>query len=172
MAAGNTYEAIATQTLGSGATSVSFTSIPSTYTDLVFVTQLATATNDISLLLTINNDNGANYSSTRLAGSPAGATSSRGTATSSIDLTYQVGSGTSLNFPTFNTIHFMNYANTTTYKTILTRGGSTNNSSAMESRAYVSLWRNTAAINRLDIACGGANILTGSTFSLYGIKAA
>ena len=64
-------------------------------------------------------------------------------------------------------VHFMNYANTTTYKTVLTR--SNNASRAVET--LVSTWRSTAAINSIEYYASG-NFDTGSTFNLYGITAA
>jgi hypothetical protein len=66
-------------------------------------------------------------------------------------------------------INVMNYANTTTYKTSISRG----NNSANRVRAYVALWRNTAAITSIQIITNGAiNFATGSTFTLYGIASA
>ena len=69
---------------------------------------------------------------------------------------------------TSNTIDIMNYSNATTFKTCLVRAGAANNSTL----ATVGLWRNTAAITSVSITCDGANFVIGSTFSLYGIKAA
>jgi hypothetical protein len=63
MAAGNTYEAIATQTLGSAAASVTFSSIPGTYTDLVIVcTPLRVTAGAEELVFQFNSDTGSNYS--------------------------------------------------------------------------------------------------------------
>ncbi len=64
-------------------------------------------------------------------------------------------------------INVMNYSNTTTYKTILSR------SSDLYTEASVNLWRNTAAITSIIIGAQGAYTFSaGSTFTLYGIKAA
>jgi hypothetical protein len=65
MAAGNTYVAIAEQTLGTAAASVTFSSIPGTYTDLVLVISAQDTTNN-SFALICNSDTGTNYSRTRL----------------------------------------------------------------------------------------------------------
>jgi hypothetical protein len=63
----------------------------------------------------------------------------------------------------------MNYSNTTTNKTILSRINNAENSTV----ARVTLWRNTAAISTIFLTEGnGANFIAGSTFTLYGIKAA
>jgi len=66
----------------------------------------------------------------------------------------------------------MNYSNTTTYKTLLTRANQASNGVD----ACVGLWRSTAAINAVSIATtaygGSSSVQTGSIFTLYGIKAA
>jgi hypothetical protein len=78
MPAGNTYEAIATQTLGSAAASVTFSSIPSTYTDLVLVCNFETSSNAIAgVYIQFNGDTSTNYSSTNLIGNGSTAESSR-----------------------------------------------------------------------------------------------
>ena len=79
MAAGNTYDAIATQTLSSAAASVTFSSIAGTYTDLVLVTSIRKSTTGVSAYLRANNDSGTNYSTTYLYGSGTSAISTRDT---------------------------------------------------------------------------------------------
>jgi hypothetical protein len=59
-------------------------------------------------------------------------------------------------------------SNTTTFKTLLQRGGSASDRTA----AWVNLWRSTSAITSLSIATFGGNFATNSTFSLYGIASA
>ena len=65
-------------------------------------------------------------------------------------------------------VQFQNYSNTTTYKTVLSRG---NNASNLV-EAFVGLWRSTSAITAIDIKTQSGNFSIGSTFTLYGIKAA
>jgi hypothetical protein len=77
MAAGNTYEAIATQTLGSAAASVTFSSIPGTYTDLVVVIAGTLTTGSDNVSFQLNGDSGANYSVTVLTGDGSTASSGR-----------------------------------------------------------------------------------------------
>jgi hypothetical protein len=66
-------------------------------------------------------------------------------------------------------IHFMNYSNTTTYKSLLARG----NNAASGTDAIASLWRSTAAITSItfNLQTGGTFDI-GSTITLYGITAA
>jgi hypothetical protein len=159
----STYTPIATQTLGSTTQTVTFSSIPSTYTDLVIVAN-GTATTAVSVLLRFNGDTASNYSVTYVDGNGTSATSYR-------DTNYTGGYGGSFyntTSPTVSTINIMNYANSTTYKTALNR----TSYPAGFTIASVSLWRNTAAINSVSMTANLNGFATGTTFTLYGIKAA
>ena len=157
------YEVISTQTLGSAVTTVTFSSIPQTYTDLVLVVN-GTNSADTNVVTRFNSDTGSNYSSTRLYGTGSSAASDRYSNITFANLT--AGNTTGI----YNFIaHIQNYANTTTYKTIISRSNVTGDIVA----AITSLWRNTAAISTLLVMLNSAgNFSTGSTFTLYGIKAA
>jgi hypothetical protein len=65
----------------------------------------------------------------------------------------------------------MNYSNTSTYKTSISRSG---NPASEGTDVIVGLWRNTAAISTIDIVTlsGGTQFVAGSIFTLYGIAAA
>jgi hypothetical protein len=168
MAAGATYEPIATTTLGSASSLVTFSSIPTTYTDLVLVGSIQGA--NTSFYIRCNADTTNKYSATMLAGDGSSASSSRWSQT---DLG---GNGIYTNANTFPTSgsfgvgvwHFMNYSNTTTNKTILSRVGS----GGLSTKSFVNLYASTSAITQLDIRFFADNIYTGSTFTLYGITAA
>ena len=170
MAAGNTYTPLATNTLSSATASVTFSSISGAYTDLVLVITPTIPTGAYDILMRVGNgtvDSGTNYSVTRVSGTGSAANSTRSTSASGMFCTYY-GSPTSTN-PSITTINLMNYANTTTYKTMLVRS---NNASA-GTEAIVGLWRSTAAINIITISLDAAtNFSSGSTFTLYGIAAA
>jgi hypothetical protein len=166
MAAGATYEPIATTTLGSATNLVSFTSISGSYTDLVFVFTGTNATASNGMRVRVNGDTGSNYSFTQLYGNGSSAASARGTSETSSSIFVDVGASQSTGIA-----HFQNYSNSTTYKTILSRGSAANTTVD----ASVGLWRNTAAITSMEFRLtGGAtsNFATGSTFTLYGISAA
>jgi hypothetical protein len=160
----STYTPIATQTLTSAAASITFSSIPTTYTDLILV--MSGGQNESTIEIQVGNgsvDTGANYSRTYVYGDGSVGASARN---SNISVTYNTFGSTA---NTGNGIlHFMNYSNTTTNKTILMRG---NEASAVTSFT-TSLWRSNSAINVIKIAGYTSNLLAGSTFSLYGIKAA
>ena len=161
MAAGNTYVAIATQTLASAAASVTFSSIPSTYTDLVLVVNAKAQTADMYVQYKVN-------TSTLLSRVWLTTDGANATSGASAD-NYLVGANQvyASQFLFVQKVNFMNYANTTTYKTVLTR--SDNASRAVE--VLASTWRSTAAINSIEYYASG-NFDIGSTFTLYGIAAA
>jgi hypothetical protein len=163
MAAGATYEPIATNTVsGSSTTQVTFSSIASTYTDLILVANINSSAG--YSIFRVNNDSSALYSRTWVYGNGSSAASNRGTGMTGLDL--KPDSTTSVFAPTI--VHLMNYANTSTNKTFLLR-----QSQSTEVAAYAGLWRSTSAINRVDILMSGANVFTaGSSFTIYGIAAA
>jgi hypothetical protein len=158
MAAGSTYTPIATQTLGSSASTVTFSSIPSTYTDLVLVAGASMASGSTPGLQ-YNGDTGTSYSRTILEGNGSSASSSRTSNANSLDI-YVPSSPYTLIFD------IQNYSNTTTYKTTLY----TARTSSWLGQ-WVGLWRNTNAITSLSLT-GGSSFAAGSVFTLYGIAAA
>jgi len=161
MAAGSTYTPIATTTV-SGASSYTFTSIPSTYTDLVLVIQ-GSADTSSTVALRVNGDTASNYSFTYIYGNGSAASSSRGSNQSTMivnDITTSQSTGIA---------QFMNYSNSTTNKTVITRGGAADISTI----GVVNLWRNSAAINSITVYLASPRyFVNGSTFTLYGIAAA
>jgi hypothetical protein len=172
MPAGNTYDEIATATLSSAALNVEFTSIPSTYTDLVIVgNNLLVASGTPNLRILFNTDTASNYSVTVFEGNGAAAYSVRQSSISGIDFGYYTSlyPASTSTIPTNAIINVMNYSNATTYKTVIARA----NGSPTGVSSNVGLWRSTAAINSIRLSNSSAlNFTIGSTFSLYGIKAA
>ncbi len=164
----STYTPIATTTLGSAASSVTFSSISGSYTDLILVcSMIGTATLDARV--TFNSDTGTNYSATRLMGDGSSATSNRSSNRAWIDLNYVGGVDTSA--PTTSILNLNNYSNTTTNKTTLLRANEMGGAYT-GTEAIVGLWRSTSAINRLDITTSTSTYAAGSTFTLYGVKSA
>jgi hypothetical protein len=168
MPAGSTYEPIATQTLGSAAATVTFSSIPGTYTDLLLVSTVryVIGGGESVVQCQVNSDSAGNYSRTRLIGTGSAATTDR----SSNNTDFIVGSGTdTANEWAVGIANFINYSNTTAYKSVLTR----TNVTSSRVMAIIGNWRNTAAITSFLLANNsGGNFSAGSTFTLYGIKAA
>ena len=160
-----TYTLIASTTLNANTQTVTFSSIPQTYTDLVLISSVK-STGNYSSTYTINNDSGTNYSYTYMNGNGTTATSGRMTSTvlGIIDNWAQATSQTMFD-PCIT--QFMDYANTTTYKTILCSSGSAN----LGVERGVNLWRNTSAINTITLSNAAGNFVSGSTFRLFGIEA-
>lgn len=164
MAAGRTYTPIATQTLSTTAATITFSSIPSSYTDLVLVFTGQSTSGNIVNYLQFNSDTATNYSWTALGGSGGAAVSARGTSVSQPRIDYY---GYMDQTEANRIVHIMNYTNTTTYKTFISRANNSNNGVS----TVAGLWRSTAAITSITVGAGGT-FTSGSTFTLYGIAAA
>ena len=159
-----TYEPIATYTIPSAQANYTFSSIPSTYTDLVAVIQgVITASADASFYWRANGDTSALYSATRVSGNGTAAASFRASGDTAA-LSGFIGNTSQ----STQILNFMNYANTTTFKTSVSRGSY----SAQNVGAFVSLYRSTSAISSLTFYSPSGNLDTGMTLTLYGIKAA
>jgi hypothetical protein len=170
MAAGNTYVPISTNTLASATASVTLSSIPGTYTDLVLIVSGANGGNNF--YMKINGSSSSLYSTTYFEGDGSTASSGR------FDTAALGGNGmlvirgalfsaTNTNITTC-LINIMNYSNTTTFKSVISRGGVASNSVG----ASANLFQSTAAITQLECYPFAANWAIGTTFNLYGIKAA
>lgn len=168
MPAGSTYTPLATTTLGSDTADITFSSISGSYTDLVVIGNVGASTTDSAVTLRLNSDSGSNYSFTNIYGNGTSAASSRSTATAAY-LAWFVCPIAAIEH---NVVaHIMNYSNTTTFKTVISRANRASSGSFPGTESIVSLWRSTAAITTIRIA-GGGNLKAGTTFTLYGIAAA
>ena len=165
----STYAPIATTTLGSNTASVTFSSISGSYTDLVLIANFVGFTNTAAEAVSVrlNGDTGSNYSATYLRGNGTSALSSRATNDNRMVVgAAAIGTNTSA---AMNILQFMNYSNTTTYKTVISRYSQ----ASLQAESDVGLWRNTAAITSIEFGTYGTNLmLTGSVITLYGIQAA
>lgn len=160
-----TYEPVATTTLGSSASSYTFTSIPLTYTDLVLVINGGLVGNGQFRIQVGNGsiDTGSNYSGTQIYGYAS--TVGGGQEVNATNPYLGVASTTN----STRTVQFMNYSNTTTFKSWLLKSGDMGNS---QYDTQVNLWRSTSAINQIRITGLSNNIASGTSLTLYGIKAA
>lgn len=160
-----TYEPIATTTLSSAASNITFSSIGSGFTDLVLILNGTVATAD-GLALQVNNNTATNYSNTFLAGNGS-ATSGGRTTTQTYIYLDNLGS-LSATIPGFYRINFFSYSGSTN-KTILSETASDKNGSGTVERV-VGLWRSTSAITSIKIfSQNGYNLNSGTTATLYGI---
>lgn len=159
-----TYEPIATQTASGSSSTITFSSIPQTYTDLLIVKNGGNTAISNSRFQ-FNGDTASNYSMTGLYGDGSAAGTFRDTNVGAIVIDYFSTSG----LRSMTLINIMNYSNTTTYKSGNYRRTDTFNASLASSF----LWRNTAAINSITFSViASGNFDSTTTFTLYGIKAA
>lgn len=165
MPAGATYDCIATTTLsGSPVTTVSFTSIPQTYTDLVLVSNIIYSANAGDYIsLRFNGNTGTNYSTIRVAANG----STVGTGANSNDDKLPFYSASTTQYVPF-IAHINNYSNTNVNKTALVKVAN----ATANLDIGVGLFRSTSAITQVDVFFAAANIAASSTFALYGIAAA
>jgi hypothetical protein len=165
-----TYTALANVTLGSAASSVTFSSIPATYRDLVLV---HSTKHSFSGSITVrddgirfNSDSGSNYPSVIMKGNGSTASSDTLSATS-IQLLYGMASASFQ----MGIVQIMDYSATDKHKAVLYRSGLGDDTN-QGAYAQASRWANTAAITTLTIAPSGSfQLLANSTFALYGIVA-
>ena len=166
----STYEPIATTTVAVAATSITFSSIPSTYTDLRIVFVGTGSTSLTNLLARYNGSSAAAYSATYLYGdgTTAGSANSGGANSFQNFTNYN---SLSMTIPTMRIIDFFSYAGST-YKTCLWSETSNFNGSG-STVCNVGLWSNTAAITSITLLTNAvATYSIGTTATLYGIKAA
>jgi len=158
-----TYDSIATTTLSSATSSITFSSISSAYTDLRIVL-VGTVTSVVDLIMQYNSDAATNYSYTRLQGN--GAAASTDTTNNNGNIRISFGNpSTSIPFMITNDI--FSYAGST-YKTALTTFSGDTNGSGSVGRT-VSTWRSTAAITSVVMTADGDTWKVGTTATLYGI---
>jgi hypothetical protein len=170
----NDYESIATVTVGSGgASSIDFTSIPSTYQHLQIriLARGAAATNFISAGIRFNSDTGSNYAIHQLLGSGSAASSGSDINITSIYRTFiPAANQTSGRFGA-GVVDILDYANTNKNKTTRTLTGFDLNGSG-----YIilrsGLWRSTSAVSSITLfdADNAGGFAEYSSFALYGIK--
>ena len=162
----STEVAIATQTLSSAASSITFSSIPATYTDLrVVVTQLS-ASGGVPSILRYNSDTATNYSYTDLYGSGTAAGTQR--VTSSTRIAINDWETVSTTVPSLAIINIFSYAGSTFKTCLINTSTDKNGSGYIENR--VGLWRSTSAITTIGIISDNINnFAIGTTATLYGI---
>lgn len=153
--------ALATKTLGSSASSITFGSIPATYRDLRLVMTLARTTGTDDTLVQINGDTGANYYRVNMYGTGSSTGSGSSTDTGAVAVNYGDTSTQMI------TLDLLDYSATDKHKSGLVRS-----SSGSLVLAYAVRWASTSAITTLAVSVRGASLASGSVLSLYGIASA
>ena len=168
----NTYTLISSNTLTSNAASVTFSSIPATFTDLVlrFSARTATATALSNAKFRLNGLSTAIYTYTQINASGTTVTSNRSSGGTETDLYVDGNTATATTFGN-SEIYIPNYQSTT-QKPIGTFNTTENNSATVNDIATQALLVNlTSAITSVGFSLSGVEVfVTDSSFYLYGIK--
>jgi hypothetical protein len=163
-----TYVEIASVTVGSGgAATIDFTSIPSTYTDLLVLASARSTRNSDTIddLVIRFNDSTTSYSGKRLFGTGGSVSSDSPT-----DIRgFAVANNSTANTFSNNSFYIPNYT-AAINKSVSIDGVNENNSSTAFGGIVAGLWSNTAAITKITMLANNGNLMQYSSFYLYGIK--
>jgi hypothetical protein len=166
----NTYTLIASSTIGSGgAANIDFTSIPSTYTDLLVKVSARDSLAEIygGCDIRFNNDSASNYTRRNVNGNGS-ATGSASQTTTSINSVESVGSSATANTFSNTEIYIPNYTSSN-QKSVSVDQVTENNGTTAYAKLTAGLWTGTAAINQITIL-PGTSFVQYTTAYLYGIK--
>lgn len=171
--AANSYESIATVTVGAGGSStITFSSIPSTYKHL----QIRGIAREQSggfdqIYLQLNSDTGTNYAKHQLYGDGTSAGASGNATQDNISVSANPGPNQTSNVFSGFVIDLLDYTNTNKYKTVRSLGGADSNGTGYVWYAS-GLWQNTNAVNSVKLypSGGGTAFVQYSSFALYGVK--
>lgn len=167
----NSYESIATFTVGASPANITFSSIPATYKHLqirgIMRSSVAGGTDFLQIIA--NSDSGSNYAYHSLRGN--GSAASAGGAGSTVfygSIDFPASGATANTFGAL-TLDLLDYADTNKFKTFRILAGADTNGAGMVS--FISgLWRNTNAVTSISINAASASFSQYSQFALYGIK--
>ena len=168
-----TYQLIASNTLTSSAASVTFSSIPNTFTDLIVKFSVRATDASDWMIVKLNNITTNTYSETWLRGTGSAASSARQGSTNYYggngnDLLINLSGSTSNTF-TNGEMYIPSYT-VSSNKPVSFFMATENNATAADMTALAGLWRNTAAINQIEFDTAGTSFTAGSSFFLYGLK--
>jgi len=161
-----TYTAIASITLGSSASSVTFSSLPQEFSDIVFIMYAATSSNSNNILR-FNNDSGSNYFGVYMTGSGGASTAAIGpgpfaqtdsSAFTTTTLGEQMAEG-----------RIFDYSATNKHKTLLVKSSRPEGATDLMAFRYAS----NSALTSITFQPnnGSYTFLNGSKFEIYGIEA-
>jgi len=161
---------IAHQELTSAAASITFSSIPQTFTDLYLkISSRSSRADTVDSVFIALNSSSSNYTHSRLLGSGTSASSS--SASNGQIALNSAGSNTANTFGNAAT-YIPNYTSTAA-KSISTDSVTETNATEAYQAIYATLWNPSpnVAITSITLTCGNGNFVSGSSVSLYGITA-
>jgi hypothetical protein len=168
----NTFELIAAVTVGSGgAATIDFTSIPSTYTDLMLVTSCrsnrAAAADDLRFRL--NGNTSSIYSYRQIYGFSGGAGSAMDTTTAGVIGQTPAATSTASTFDN-SSVYIPNYAGSTNKSYSIDNAWENNSTSAWQLNLFAGLFASTTAISSISVYPSTGSFVQYSTAYLYGVK--
>jgi hypothetical protein len=164
------YESIATTTVGAGGvSSVTFSSIPSTYQHLQLRMLVRNTSTSNGYNARFNSDTGSNYVRHYLIGTGSSAVAAANFPATSMVLSDAAVSTSGTGVFGVSVCDVLDYQNANKNKVIRTLGGFDNNGGG-GIILLSGLWLNTAAVNRIDLIPDAGNFAEYSSFALYGIK--
>ena len=164
---------IASVTVTSGTdTSIGFSGIPQIYQDLVLVVSSRRTDAVTEGTQFFYSYSGTIASVTKLNGNGSSATSSRNDGQNAVFVGPYPGASAAVGVFGVNIINIMNYANTSTFKTVITKSASDRNGGG-QAELSVGLLRDTTGLTSCGVSTYNASVyyVPGSTATLYGIKA-
>jgi len=166
----NTMTLIASSTVGSGGTSsIDFTSIPSTYTDLQLMLSARGASTALYANIKLNNSSSAIYSLRTIYGDGSAAASQNDSGATYFERFLMVSSAYTANTFSNGMLYIPNYAGSNN-KSVMFDSVNENNATAAQSFMVAGLWASTAAINQITLTPNTGNFAQYSTAYLYGVK--
>jgi hypothetical protein len=175
----NSYESIATVTVGAGgSSSVGFSSIPSTYKHLqlrITGRGNSSSSDRVSITVKVNSDTGTNYANHALGGDGSSAFATQATSQGVGANNYMagisaiVGSTGLANSFGVSIVDILDYANTNKYKTLRSLAGQDQNGTSGRVSFVSGLWQSTSAITTLDLNLESGLWGQYSSIALYGI---
>lgn len=166
----NSYESISTVTVGSGGSStVTFSSIPSTYKHLQIRSITKGTGAEDGVLMYFNGDTGSNYNFHGLYGTGSAVGAEGGGTRANIPLEQRAVDSSATSVFAGGVLDILDYANTSKNKTTRSLAGYDRNGSGFIAMGS-GLWMSTAAINSITFITSATSFAEYTTFALYGIK--
>lgn len=161
-----TYDLVASSVLGSGAASITISSISSSYRDLILVFEGRSANGDFYPRLRYNGDTASNYSWVSAQGNGSAGSSFQGTAETGQQIANGVWFNTGTTVRGCIITQIFDYSRTDRQKTMLSRANRANESTEM----LAGRWASNSAINQIQLySSNGVLLPAGSAIYLYGI---
>jgi hypothetical protein len=168
----STYTLISSQVLASSAASVTFSSIPATYTDLVLRMSVRGSSNNLSTRIRWNSDSSALYSLTDLIGQGSTVLNNTYANNTEIDTTRTNQANNTFTANTFTSIevYLPSYTSTTSKPSSSISAAENNSATIANIDVMAQLYRGTSAVSSAYVFASVGTFDIGSSFYLYGIK--